>query len=209
MDLRIVNYNASNLGSVQKAITNIGFTARLAETPEEVLGADRLVLPGVGAAGEALEQLRSLGMDEALTEAVCRNGRPLLGICLGMQMLGEKLYEYGEHRGLGWIAGDVVPLRQVIGDELRVPHMGWNRIEPTSDLASNLSGSVRGKRDYYFAHSYTLRVDDPSVVAAYADYGEPLVAAVQWQTVFATQFHLEKSQVAGEKLLEAFLDWAP
>ncbi len=208
MDLRIVDYNASNLGSVRKAIVNIGFTAGLATSPEQVLRADRLVLPGVGAAGEALARLRALGMDEALNEAVRERGRPLLGICLGMQMLGEKLYEYGEHRGLGWIAGDVVSLRQAIGNGLSVPHMGWNRIERT-DCPGNLFASVRGKRDYYFAHSYTLRVDDPGVVAAYTDYGEPLVAAIQWQTVFATQFHPEKSQLAGEKLLKAFLDWTP
>ena len=208
MDLRIVDYNASNLGSVRKAIVNIGFTARLATSPEQVLRADRLILPGVGAAGEALARLRALGMDEALNEAVRERGRPLLGICLGMQMLGENLYEYGEHRGLGWIAGDVVSLRHTSGNGLRVPHMGWNGIERT-DCPGNLFASMRGKHDYYFAHSYTLQVSDPGVVAAYTDYGEPLVSAIQWETVFATQFHPEKSQLAGEKLLEAFLDWTP
>jgi glutamine amidotransferase len=194
---------------VRQAVLRAGWDSTLARTPDDVMAAERIILPGVGAAGTALETLRHAGLDQALTERVRKQAVPMLGICLGMQMLAERLYEFGEHKGLGWIPGAVVALRDIAGPGIRVPHMGWNEIK-VRGLAEDLFWDVRGKRQFYFAHSFTLRPGgDESAVAAVADYGVSLVAAVQSETVFATQFHPEKSQINGDRLIGAFLDWMP
>lgn len=206
----IIDYGAGNLDSVRKAFTHLGADASVVRTPEDVLAADRLVLPGVGAAGEAVRRLREDGLDEALTEAVRGRGRPFMGICLGMQLLAERLTEFGDHRGLGWIAAEAVSLSDLAPTGVRIPHMGWNRVAVT-ERAEALFWQVRGGREFYFAHSFGLRLAEGSgPLAATSEYGGvPLVAAVLEDNVFATQFHPEKSQVNGERLLGAFLDWEP
>lgn len=207
--MSIVCYGAGNLASVAQAVYLAGGEPRLAETPEEVLRADRLILPGVGAAGPAIARLRRSGMAEALSETVRTRGRPLLGICLGFQLLAERLHEFGEHAGLSWVNGDVISLSEVVETGFPVPHMGWNRVR----IRNSAAGFFRGIREgsgFYFAHSYTLRTVDQSVVAAETFYGNvPLVAAAMFDSVFAVQFHPEKSQANGRKLIAAFMDWSP
>lgn len=204
----IVDYGTGNLASVKNAFANVGADAGFARTPEEILSASKLVLPGVGAAGIAMARLRERGLDQALTEAVRQRGRPLLGICLGMQLIAESLYEYGEHRGLGWVRGDVVPLRDV-GVRHPVPHMGWNEVAAQESARPFFGAVPRRRSQFYFTHSYTLRVADERLVAGYTDYGARLVSAVLDETVFAVQFHPEKSQQSGQQLIAAFLAWNP
>lgn len=207
----IIDYGAGNLDSVRKAVEFVGGDASIARTPEQVLAADRLILPGVGAAGEAVAGLERTGIDQALNEAVRQRGRPFMGICLGLQLLAERLHEFGEHQGLGWFRGASVPLQGLVPADARIPHMGWNRVQAT-DAAAGLFKRIRGGGEFYFAHSFTLLPADgeDGILAATTEYGGvTLVAAVIRETVFATQFHPEKSQLNGEHLLSAFLDWAP
>lgn len=206
--LGIVNCGVGNLESIRNAFDRVGCESYFASTPEEVLKADRLVLPGVGAAGEALACLRAKGLEEALAETVRKRARPMLGICVGMQILAEKHFEFGEHRGLGWIKGEAKNLSQLPGIGGPVPHMGWNEIR-LEGRAGNLTQGIWGALDFYFAHSFFLQPSDEGVIAATADYGGTFVAAVKFDTVLATQFHPEKSQINGEKLLENFLAWSP
>jgi glutamine amidotransferase len=208
MKVVIVDYGAGNIESVRNALLAAGAEPVVARDIETVRAADRLVLPGVGAAGAAAERLKASGLDEALEEAVRGCGRPMLGICLGMELLAERLLEFGEHRGLGWLSGQVVHLREAGVAEARVPHMGWNMVEPSANAAHFFQGPER-MRTFYFCHSYTLVTGARKAIAAYATYEKPLVAAVLDGTVFATQFHPEKSQVNGQKLIQAFLDWTP
>jgi glutamine amidotransferase len=208
MKVAIVDYGAGNIESVRKALSAAGAEPVIARDPDTVLAADRLVLPGVGAAGAAAERLAASGLGEALEEAVRRRGRPMLGICLGMELLAERLLEFGEHRGLGWLPGEVVHLRNAGVAQARVPHMGWNLVEPNGEAARFFQGPER-MRTFYFCHSYTLVTAASAAIAARATYEAPLVAAVMDGTVFATQFHPEKSQVNGQNLIRAFLDWAP
>jgi glutamine amidotransferase len=203
----IVDYGAGNIESVRNALLAAGAEPVVARDAETVAAADRLVLPGVGAAGAAAERLEASGLGEALEQAVRRRGRPMLGICLGMELLAERLLEFGEHRGLGWLPGEVVHLRDVGIVRARVPHMGWNLVEPSAEAARFFQGPER-MRTFYFCHSYTL-VTGSGAVAARATYEKSLVAAVLDGTVFATQFHPEKSQVNGQKLIQSFLEWAP
>lgn len=198
----IVDYGMGNLASVAGAIRFLGYSAVVAGDAASLDAADVIVLPGVGAFGQAMTNLRRLGLVDALDREVHGRGKPFLGICLGMQLLAERSTEEGEHQGLGWIAGCV----ELIGGDdpdLRVPHVGWNNITPGS------AGSLFANEDvdvaYYFDHSYHL-LCPPEIVAATCTYGEQLTAAVHTANIFATQFHPEKSQVAGLKLLRRFFD---
>ena len=208
MKVAIVDYGAGNIESVRNALSAAGADPIVARDVDAVLAADRLVLPGVGAAGAAAERLGASGLGQALQEVVRQRGRPMLGICLGMELLAERLLEFGEHRGLGWVPGEVVHLREAGVAQARVPHMGWSLVEPSGDAARFFQGPER-MRTFYFCHSFTLVTGANATVAARATYEKPLVAAVMDGTVFATQFHPEKSQVNGQKLIQSFLDWAP
>lgn len=208
MRVGIVDYGTGNLASVANAFCAAGANPAFVRTPEEVAECDRIVLPGVGAAGAALANLRARGLDGALHRAVRENARPMLGICLGMQMIACRLFEFGEHEGLGWIEGEVRPLADVAGSSARTPHMGWNAVtalEPGEPFLDR----VKGRREFYFCHSYVLTGCPETSVAARAVHGATLNAAVRHGTVFATQFHPEKSQINGQRLIEAFLKWAP
>ncbi|MBI1778556.1 MAG: imidazole glycerol phosphate synthase subunit HisH [Proteobacteria bacterium] len=208
MRLAIVDCGVNNLTSVSNAVSAAGLTPEIVDEPDQLLAADRLVLPGVGAAAEALARLRAKGLDQALEEAVRRRGRPLLGICLGMQMLADELLEFGCHRGLGWIRGQVVPLDSLPDFADRSPHMGWNSVD-VAPAAEALLGRPRGERSYYFCHSFTLTTPTADRVIATTVHGRPLVAAVQFDTVLATQFHPERSHVNGMRLFAAFAAWTP
>ncbi len=206
MRISVVDYGAGNLDSVAKAFAYLGAEPVVVGTPEAVASAERLVLPGVGAAGAAMKRIRERSLDEALATAVRKRGVPMLGICLGMQLLAERLHEHETVEGLGWLPGDVNRIDGGVA-HLRVPHMGWSSVRSTS-AADRFFAESRGKREFYFAHSYTLATDTAKV-AATVDYGTDLTAAVLSGNVFAVQFHPEKSQKNGQALLQAFMDWSP
>lgn len=196
--LTIVDYGSGNLRSVQKAAETCGVPARITSDPVVVAQAERLILPGVGAFGDAMRALRERGLVEPL-QAHARADRPFLGICMGLQLLFETGHEGGTHRGLGILAGDVVRFDLPAG--MKVPHMGWN--------TTRWPGAWQPARDgdhFYFVHSYYARPADASVVAAVTDYGGDFCAAVRRGNLYATQFHPEKSQTAGLRLLAAWLE---
>lgn len=207
-EAHIVDCGANNLASVVNAFRAAGAKPRIVKTPEEVRAADRLVLPGVGSAAHAAAHLKSTGIGEALTDRVRRQGHPMLAICVGMQVLLERLREHGDTAGLGWIPGEVVPLRELLAKSTRVPHMGWTTVSPTPSLA-NVLGKVRGAPTYFFCHSFTVATPRRDAIAATIDLGAEIVAALRFDTVFGTQFHPERSHMNGQRLIEAFLDWSP
>ena len=219
MTLAIIDYGSGNLRSAAKALEraarDVGPNTAVTVTadPERVRRAERIVLPGVGAFGDCRRGLEALpGMIEALEEAVIGQGRPFLGICVGMQLMATRGLEHGTHPGFGWIPGDVVALTPAAsapdGRSLKVPHMGWNALETlavTHPLLANL-----GPAPYvYFVHSYHLAVSQEAHALAKTDYGGPVTAVVGRDNMVGTQFHPEKSQAAGLALLANFLRWQP
>ena len=202
--LVVVDTHRGNLLSMCNALEYVGATFRVAETADEVAGADRVIVPGVGSFRSGMDRLRDLGIVEAL-EDVRRAGAPILGVCLGMQFLARRSFEGGETPGLGWIEGDVVRLTP---PDLRVPHVGWNDVDLRSD--SPLFKGIAEPADFYFVHSYHLVADEPEVVVdASCQYGGRVTAAVRHENVAGVQFHPEKSQDVGLSVLENFLRWSP
>lgn len=205
--IAIIDYDIGNLRSVQKAFERVGGDARLIRTPDELARADKVVLPGVAAFGDAIRELHALGLVEPLRQAVAA-GMPYLGFCLGLQLLFEVSYEDGEHRGLGILAGEVVRFEfdqpADAGRRLSVPHMGWNQIRPSAPCP--LLDGVENGAYVYFAHSYHVVPADETVVATTTDYGTPFVSAVWRDNLFATQFHPEKSQAVGLRILRNFVE---
>lgn len=195
----IVDYGSGNLRSVQKAFEHLGAAATITDDPHVVAAAERLVLPGVGAFGDAMRELRRRDLVAPIVAHV-RADRPFFGICMGLQLLFDTGWEGGRHEGLGLLAGDVARFDLPAG--YKVPHMGWNTV--TWRPGACPSGCADGEH-FYFVHSYHARPADESVVAAVADYGGSFCAAVARGRLFATQFHPEKSQAAGLRLLRAFL----
>jgi glutamine amidotransferase len=201
MSIGIVDYGMANLRSVQKAFESVGADARIISTPEEVERADRVVLPGVGAFADAVRTLREKELAGPILSHI-EKGKPFLGICLGLQMLFDVGYEDGEHVGLGVLKGSCV--RFDVDDTLglKVPHMGWNQLEMRrpSPLCKDLPEGA----GVYFVHGYHVVPEDESVVATTTDYGRPFVSSVWRDNVMATQFHPEKSQRVGLKILSNF-----
>lgn len=197
--ITIVDYQMGNLRSVQKGIEHIGGKAKISSDPVEIAEAEKLVLPGVGAFGDAMAEIRRRDLAAPIRDFI-DTGRPFLGICLGLQLLFERGYEHGQHEGLGVLAGEVV--RFDLPRSFKVPHMGWNTVTKRSE-APILAGTDDGTH-FYFVHSYYVRPDDPSVVALECDYGGKFCAMVWRDNLFATQFHPEKSQHEGLKLISAF-----
>jgi glutamine amidotransferase len=216
MTIALVDYGAGNLRSAEKGLERVaretghGGPVVLTRDPDIVRRADRVVLPGDGAFPFCRAGLAAIpGMNEALTEFVVARGRPFLGICVGMQLLASRGLEHGETAGFGWIAGDVVPI--VPPDPaLKVPHMGWNTMTLVNPHPV-LDGIPLGPdgQHAYFLHSYVFEVRHRVDLVAEADYGRPLTAIVARDNVVGTQFHPEKSQVLGLKLLANFLKWSP
>ena len=196
----IIDYGSGNLRSVQKAFERIGVQAEITGDPQRVAEARRVVLPGVGAFGDAMRELHARGLVGPIVEHV-RAERPFFGICMGLQLLFETGWEGGEHRGLGLLAGDVARFDLPVGT--KVPHMGWNTVAWTA-----AAGTRAGQADdwYYFVHSYVARPRDEGLIAGLTDYGTPFCSAVASGRLFATQFHPEKSQGAGMRLLQGFVN---
>lgn len=197
--IAIVDYGMGNLRSVQKAVERIGHTAEIVCRPEQIRTAERLILPGVGAFRDAIHELKRLDLVEPIREHI-QQDKPFLGICLGLQMLFDVSYEDGEWPGLGVLPGEVV--RFPPSAELKVPHMGWNTLEPTGPV--RLLDGIPTDASFYFVHSYYVVPRDASVIAARTDYGVRFTSMVARGNMFATQFHPEKSQKVGLKLLSNF-----
>lgn len=203
--IAIIDYGVGNLFSLQSSLSYIGAEAKVTNDIAEIRAADRIILPGVGAFADAAAKLRESGMAEVVLEEAAK-GKPLLGICLGMQLLLEKNYEYGEHEGLGLIKGSVKPIAPMIGEGLKVPHIGWNGlIFPKEKEKSKLFKYVNEGDCVYFVHSYA-GVDCDAFVSARAEYGVELTAAVENGNVYGTQFHPEKSGEVGLRILRAFCE---
>ncbi|WP_299549369.1 imidazole glycerol phosphate synthase subunit HisH [uncultured Helicobacter sp.] len=196
--LGIVNYQVGNLASVQNAIVKLGEKVQIEEDPQNLKNYDRLILPGVGAFGDAMEHLRTSGMQEALIE-FAKSGKPLLGICLGMQLLFEKSYEFGEHFGLGLLKGEVVKFDS---GEKKIPHIGWNlvckRLE--SDLLKHLDSNFY----LYFVHSFYVKNLENAV--GVSNYGVDFASIVQKENIFGIQPHPEKSHNIGLLILKNFIN---
>ena len=196
----IVDYGVGNLFSLECSLNAIGAEVTITADPEVLRSADQVLLPGVGAFGDAAEKLRSTGLDAVLKELAAA-GKPLLGICLGMQLLFEKGYEYGEHEGLGLIKGSVVPMEGVIPADLKIPHIGWNALKFKNP--SVLFKNIQDGDCVYFVHSFYAADCEENLIAT-AEYGAELTAAVANKNVFGCQFHPEKSGTVGLEILRAF-----
>lgn len=203
----VVDYGMCNLDSVRRALEEAGGRPFVTGDPGELDAADRIVLPGVGAFADAVRNLRDRGLDDALRKQVLDDGVPFLGVCLGMQLLATAGHEGGRTDGLGWVAGEVVRLEPTGAGE-RVPHVGWNEVHTSG--ASPLFEGIPDRTDFYFVHSFHLRCDDGGDVLATTPYCGSFTSAVARGHVFGVQFHPEKSQRHGIRLLRNFLNagWA-
>ena len=198
----IIDYGVGNLFSLQCSLKKIGVEAVVTKDADVIKNADRIILPGVGAFGDAADKLRATGLVDVI-KAEAESGKPFLGICLGMQLLFDKGYEYGEHDGLGFIKGNVIPLEGKIPAELNIPHMGWNAL--SLDKNCPLFKYIDDGDCVYFVHSYYATDCDDSIVAT-AEYGIPVTASVARGNIFGCQFHPEKSGETGLKILKAFCE---
>ena len=200
--IAIVDYGVGNLFSLNCSLSAIGADVVVTSDPMVLEKADHILLPGVGAFEDAARKLRAAGLDQVLIR-LAKQGKPLLGICLGMQLLFDKSYEYGEHAGLGLIPGEVIPMAGTIPAELKIPHIGWNGLSKRNEHP--LLKNIREGDCVYFVHSYYASGCDASVIAT-AEYGKDITAAVAHRNVCGCQFHPEKSGKAGLAILKAFLE---
>ena len=203
----IIDYGKGNVRSVYNALDYIGVDSVVTKDHAEINNCSHIILPGVGAYGDAMSSIRAYGLDEVLNEQVIKRGKPFLGVCVGMQVLSSVGFEHGEHKGLGWVDAKVTKLEK--GPEcLKIPHMGWNQI--------NLSFKhpiFRGFSDemlvFYFVHSFFMQITESEKILASCNYGINFTAGIAWDNIIATQFHPEKSQDAGIEMLKNFVNWAP
>jgi glutamine amidotransferase len=201
--IAIVDYGMGNVRSLRNAFEFLGAEVLLTADPSELASADRIVLPGVGAFGDAMSAIRARGLQGPLTDLALRDGKPVLGICLGMQLYARRSEEHGEHDGLGWLDAEIVRLE--VEPPLKVPHVGWNDLR----FAENdwlFRGIRAGESNFYFVHSFHMRCKDPSDLVATTDYGGSVTAVVRLGRLVAAQFHPEKSQDNGLTFLRNWLE---
>ena len=201
--IAIIDYGMGNLRSVQKALESLGQQAVITDDPAVLAQATHVILPGVGAFGDAMARLEETGLDQVVKQLAAQ-GKPLLGICLGMQMLFDESLEFGVHKGLGLILGRVVPMRGVIPEDFAIPQIGWNALDYTGVPSRLLEGTPEGTY-VYFVHSY-YGANCPEIIAT-AEYGADLTAAVAKGNVCGCQFHPEKSGNVGLGILKSFCEW--
>ena len=197
----IIDYDAGNIMSVKKAVEHLGRKAVISRSRDEILNADHVILPGVGAFGDAADRIRSYGLEETIKECVDK-GIPFLGICLGLQLLFESSEESEGVKGLSILKGRILKIPQ--GDHEKIPHMGWNSLELMND--GRLLKGIDNGSYVYFVHSYYLKAEDEGIVRAVTEYNTRIHACVEKDNVFACQFHPEKSSETGLKILDNFLD---
>lgn len=206
IDVAVIDYGMGNLRSVQKAFESLGFNALITANAADIKNAGRVVLPGVGAFGDCLAGLEKSGLRQAVLDTV-QSGKPFLGICVGMQMLFDKSFEFGEHDGLGLFKGAVKKFPdEIVKQGMKIPHMGWNSLNIKQKGHPVLKGIEEGST-VYFVHSYCVAAENAAEVAAECSYGVTFTAAAARDNIFATQFHPEKSQANGIKILKNFGEW--
>ncbi|MEE1074122.1 MAG: imidazole glycerol phosphate synthase subunit HisH [Acutalibacteraceae bacterium] len=200
--IAIIDYGVGNLFSLVSSFKAIGADTVITGDTETIKKADKLILPGVGAFGDAIKKLRETSLDKVLIEQA-KNGKPVMGICLGMQMLFEKSYEYGEHKGLGLLKGEVVSMENRLPENLKIPHIGWNALIFKKE--NPLFKYINNGDCVYFVHSYYAEGCESSLLAT-AEYGKELTAAVAKGNIYGCQFHPEKSGNVGLNILKAFCE---
>ncbi len=216
--IAIIDYGSGNLFSAVKAFEyviaseNLPYTVTIENSADAVLKADKIVLPGQGAFKDCMDNLTAVpDMIGALERKVLEDKTPFFGICVGMQLLADKGFEHGEHNGLGWISGDVVPLEKT-SPSLKIPHMGWNNLilnQPTHFLLRNIESSNDLDKHFYFVHSFMFQCMDKQHLLAHTDYEQKVTAVIAKENILGTQFHPEKSQNAGLTLIKDFMKWTP
>ncbi|MBO7375278.1 MAG: imidazole glycerol phosphate synthase subunit HisH [Lachnospiraceae bacterium] len=200
--IAIIDYDAGNIASVEKAVKKLGYECIVTRDKEVLQKADKLILPGVGAFKDAMDKLNEYGLTDIVKKLVLEDKKPILGICLGLQLMFESSEENPGVEGLSLLKGKIVRLPE--GDDRKIPHMGWNSLE-FPKKSKLFEGVVKGSF-VYFVHSYYLQAEDENVVAAISKYGADIHAAVEWENIYATQFHPEKSSSVGLKILSNFLE---
>ncbi len=201
--IAIIDYGVGNLFSLRSSLEMIGAESIVTSDPDVIKRADKILLPGVGAFEDARRKLSETGLDKVVIEEA-KNGKKLMGICLGMQMLFERSFEYGEHRGLGLLSGDVIAMEGTIPEDLNIPHIGWNSLKVISDHP--IFKNTKDRDFVYFVHSYYAVGCEDSLLAT-TDYGINITAAVAKDNIAGMQFHPEKSGEAGLNILRAFAEW--
>ena len=202
MTVAIIDYGVGNLASVAAAVDKVGYSCVVTSDPDTIKSADKLILPGVGAFGDGMKSLKERGLVDVLNATVLDARVPVLGICLGFQLIAHGSDEFGEHQGLGWIDADVVRMKPA-DETLRLPHVGWNELYQTKP--SPLFEGIEDETLFYYVHSYQLVPRNRDIVVGECDYGGRFVSAVQQDNIFAVQFHPEKSQLGGLALIKNFL----
>ena len=200
--IAIVDYGVGNLFALVSSVNKIGADIKVTSDPDVISSSDGIILPGVGAFDDAAQKLRDCGLDKVIVNEA-ENGKKLMGICLGMQMLFEQSFEYGCHKGLGLLKGNIVPMKNSIPQDLKIPHIGWNALHITRE--SELFKYIKPNDFVYFVHSFYATDCDESVIAT-AEYGKELTAAVQKGNIIGCQFHPEKSGEVGLNILRAFCE---
>ncbi len=200
--IAIIDYGMGNLASIAKALEYVGGEVVITNDKSKIAKANKIVLPGVGAFADGIKKLKELELDKVLEEEILGDKKPFLGICLGMQLLAQKSFEFGEHEGLGFVEAEV---KLLSNKDVRVPHVGWDNIELKKE--SKIFEKVKNGSDFYFVHSYYFEPKDKDIVSSICDYGQKFVASIEKDNIFATQFHPEKSQKDGLQILENFVDY--
>lgn len=200
--IAIIDYGVGNLFSLKSSFAAIGEKAAVTRSEKEISESERIILPGVGAFSDAMKKLSDTGMAEILKKEAAK-GKPILGICLGMQLLFDKSFEYGEHEGLGFIDGEIRPISEVITPGLKIPHIGWNALEFRNK--TDIFKYINNGDHVYFVHSFYAATQDKNITAV-SEYGYPLTASVQKGNIFGCQFHPEKSGNVGLNILKAFCE---
>lgn len=199
--IAIIDYGVGNLFSLKSSFCAIGQEVKVTDNTDEIRKADKIILPGVGAFEDAVKKLKNTGLDIVLKEEAAK-GKPVMGICLGMQMLFERSFEYGCHEGLGLIKGDIIPFEGEIDSSLKIPHIGWNALEIKEDLP--IFRYINNGDHVYFVHSYFAAVTDETI--AKCEYGKVFTAAVGKDNIYGCQFHPEKSGQVGLNILKGFCE---
>lgn len=203
----IIDYKMGNLRSVQKAFEKMGSEAIITNDKKIIRNASKIVLPGVGSFKDGMTQLANLGLIDILNEEIIKNKKPFLGICLGMQLISNKSYENGETVGLGWINAEVIKLDlKDINKKLKIPHVGWNNVSFKNN--NILFQGIENNSDFYFVHSFHFKSNN-DVISSTTDYGIDFVSSVNKDNIYAFQFHPEKSQEVGLKIIKNFIDMEP